>query len=67
MFLKFFLWYDTVTLSSLSRILEKSRGNLNSQFDFSKDPVHWVEAFLKNQTFINVLLQNTRNILRNYF
>ena len=48
MFPKFFLWYETVTLSPLSQTSENSRSNLNSEFPFSHDPVHWVETFLKN-------------------
>ena len=66
-FLKFFPWYKTVTPSFISRNLENFCSNLNSKLAFSKDPVHWVVTFLKNQTFINVLLQSTRNIWSNSF
>ena len=67
-FLKFFLWYEAViTLSFLSRTSENYRSNLNRKLAFSKDPVHWVVTFLKNQTFINVFLQSARNIWSNSF
>ena len=58
-FLKFFLWYETVTLSSLSRIWENSRSNLNSKLAFSMNPVHWVVKYLEHleQLFLGIPLR----------
>ena len=50
-FLKFFLWYETVTLSSLSRTSENFRSNLNSKFAFSKDPSSMSCNFFKKSNF----------------
>ena len=57
------IWYLTL----LSRTSENSRSNRNSKFSFFNYPVHWAVTFSKNQTFINVFLQNTQKIWSNSF